>query len=277
VSSPHQTIESTEIEGPFAPEDTTDETFGNSGFYLAPTGSREAQLVRFVFVATRTTRTSLPASEFAHLDFEDDPEADPALAPFLAANLNVPTDGFIAYQARSVASPADLPQARALAVYDHLLETLEYDWAGCTPDRIADLGNLKKACDLRTGTCTEWHGLYVGYLRALGVPAQFCFGFNIPTKAPEGPIPGYHCWAELMMPRAGWFPVDVTEAWKAPEDREFYFGSLDCNRIQFHVGRDLILRPRQSASVVDKWIFGHAELGGKAFQLEQLAFSYRDL
>ncbi len=277
LSSEFQSIDSVEVDAPVPTTPARDEVFGDQGFYFEAPPSRDLQAASFRYAVTRRRRTSLPVSEFQHLDYEPGIQQRPDLAVCLAPNLNVPTDGFIAQQARGISSPSETPSTRARAVFDHLLATLDYDWAGCTPDRIADLGNLKMACDLRKGTCTEWHGLYVGYLRVLGVPAQFSFGFNVPTKAPAGIIAGYHCWAEVFMPRAEWFPVDVSEAFKHPDQREAYFGGLDCNRVEFHRGRDLRLTPKPAAACVDKWIFGHAEMSGDPLPFDRLSFRYEDL
>lgn len=276
VTDEYQVVESETVEAPFPLTPTSDDAFSNQGFYMEPSASDAARMLSFSYVIERKQRRAVPVAEFATRDFDHDVTTDEKLAPYLEGNLNVPIEGFISYQARSVASPSDYPAVRARRLFDHLIETLDYDWAGCTPDRIADLGNLKQACDLRSGTCTEFHGLYVGYLRALGVPAQFAFGFNVPAGATAGPIAGYHCWSEVLLPKAGWFPVDVSEAWKQPENRDFYFGALDANRVQFHVGRDLWMSPLQDGPPIDKWIFGHAERDGEPFHLD-VSFSFEDL
>lgn len=275
-STPYQQLQAAEVRGCSDVAEAAEAQFGNTGYYFEPPPSTEPRTIELEFVITRSMRRSPPPSDIATADYTDNELREHEGGPYLAANLNVPIDGFIAYQARSVSSLSDYPIERARHVFDHLIETLDYDWAGCTPDRIADLGNLKKACDLRTGTCTEFHGLYVGYLRALGVPAQFSFGFNIPQDKTRGPILGYHCWAEVLLPRIGWFPVDVSEGWKQPEVRDFYFGGLDCHRVEFHVGRDLALVPAQAGPPVDKWIFGHAERNGVPFPLD-VSFRFEDI
>lgn len=274
-STPYQEVVRSEVRAPFDLAEASDARFGNRGFYVEPGPAGEPRAIEAEFVITRRERRSGSVADIATADY-DARELDGDVGLLLESNLNVPIDGFIKYQARSIASANDYPVDRARKVFDHLLETLDYDWAGCTPDRIAELGNLKKACDLRTGTCTEFHGLYVGYLRALDVPAQFCFGFNVPQDAAAGAIRGYHCWAEVLLPKLGWFPVDVSEAWKQPEIHDFYFGGLDCNRVEFHVGRDLALVPAQAGPPVDKWIFGHAERDGVAFPLD-VSFRFEDV
>lgn len=181
------------------------------------------------------------------------------VADSLAPNRKVPLDRAAAV---AIASPDEPPLIAARKLFDHLIGTLDYDTGGCTPERSDQLGDLVVACDLKRGTCTEFHGLFVSYARSLGIPARFCFGFNVPPKRPSGRIAGYHCWAEVALPDGGWMPVDVSEAWKHPDSRDFYFGSLDCNRIAFNYGRDVNLTPRQHGEPLDKFIFPYAEAGG---------------
>ena len=74
-------------------------------------------------------------------------------------------------------------------------------------------GDIEWACDKRYGNCTDFHALFIGLLRASGIPARFSIGYAIPTGA-GGDIPGYHCWADFYVDGVGWFPVDASEAWK---------------------------------------------------------------
>ncbi|MFZ5894803.1 MAG: transglutaminase-like domain-containing protein [Myxococcota bacterium] len=202
--------------------------------------------------------------------------AEMGVAQFLAADSRVPTDGAFGEEARAIVQGKHLPVDKARAVFEHILQTYAYDSSGCTPEKGDALGDLQVACDLKLGTCTELHGLLVAYLRAAGVPARFAFGFNVPPRA-RGQIAGYHCWAEAYLPHSGWFPIDVSEARKraAGAERDFYFGNLDENRVQFSVGRDVVLSPAQSSGPVDKFIFPHVEVEDRVVTPE-LSFSFED-
>ena len=204
------------------------------------------------------------------------PSTNDQLAGFLRSDRRVRADGSNLERARAIASPDEPPIVIARKIFDHLLETLTYDSAGCTPDRAHGLGDLEAACDLRSGTCTEFHGLFVAFARALGVPARFNFGFNIPRGKSAGRIGGYHCWAEICLPDGTWFPVDVSEAWKRRELADFYFGSLDPNRIAFTYGRDVVLVPPQRAPRIDRFIFPYAEAGEVEVD-PTLTFSFAEL
>jgi hypothetical protein len=45
----------------------------------------------------------------------------------------------------------------------------------------------------------------------------------------------------------GWDPIDISEAEKHPELRDYYFGNLTADRVGFSVGRDLNLVPQQES------------------------------
>jgi len=47
-------------------------------------------------------------------------------------------------------------------------------------------------------------------------------GFPIPDNG-EGQVGGYHCWADYYVEGEGWYPIDISEADKAPEKRDYYF------------------------------------------------------
>jgi transglutaminase-like putative cysteine protease len=183
---------------------------------------------------------------------------------FLLADREVPTDGAVVAKARAVVEAGEPPASACRKVFQHFLKTFEYDSRGCTIDRVSELGNLARMCEIGSGTCTDWHGLFVSWMRSLGVPARFHFGFNIPRDGKQsGTISGYHCWADAWLPEAGWFPVDITEAKKRPEEEARFFGGLDENRVRFTLGRDIALTAAPAQGPIDKFIFPHVEADGR--------------
>lgn len=159
------------------------------------------------------------------------------LQRFLLPDRLVPIDGRIAEEARRVVKNEMAPLAKAKAIYDHVVKTMVYDKSGTGWGR----GDALWACDSRAGNCTDFHSLFIGMARASGIPARFVMGFPIPEEKSEGEIPGYHCWAEFYVDGTGWIPVDASEAWKHPDQKEFFFGNLDENRVAFTLGRDISL------------------------------------
>jgi transglutaminase-like putative cysteine protease len=90
-------------------------------------------------------------------------------------------------------------------------------------------------------------------------------------------VSGYHCWAEAYIKGIGWVPVDASEAAKDPAKREYFFGAHDENRVEFTLGRDLILNPKQAGEPLNYFIYPYAEIDGKAFASIDKSFAYRDL
>ena len=252
----YQRVMSTDISSPVQLAPAEDPVHGNHILHGMMPSSSEEQTISMRYEIERFLRCDPSLNPTSHVERLS--EAD--LASFLAPDSHVPVDGPVVEEAVQKISTSAPPRERARQIFENLLATLDYDSAGCTPERADQLGNLVVACDMKRGTCTEFHGLFVAHARALKLPARFAFGFNIPRKA-EGYIAGYHCWAEVFLPDIGWFPVDVSEAWKRqdPEERSFYFGNLDPNRVQFTTGRDVSLVPLQRTGPVDKFIFPHAE------------------
>ena len=104
----------------------------------------------------------------------------------------------------------DLEKARA--IYEHVVSTVTYDKTGQGWGR----GDIYYACDARRGNCTDFHAVFIGYCRAVGIPARFSIGFPLPPERGAAEVKGYHCWAEFFTPETGWVPVDASEAAKNP-------------------------------------------------------------
>jgi transglutaminase-like putative cysteine protease len=235
-----------------------DERHGNESAYLAVEPSDVATTIDTSCEAIRHRRLAPTAgSQSTH----GEPSAED-----LRADSRVPITGRVVEKAMALIRPGDSPRDRAQRIFQYVVDTFEYDPRGCTFERHHALGDLEQACDLRLGTCTELHGIFVSCARAAQIPARFIFGFNIPDST-AGHIRGYHCWSEIFLPELGWTPVDVSEARKRDPgvDREFYFGNLDASRIQFTVGRDVVLSPPQQGPPLDRFIFPHAESAGAPF------------
>ena len=199
---------------------------------------------------------------------------DPDMARWLQPDRLVPIDGKIRQWAQEVVDAAgaktDLEKARA--IYNHVVSTVKYDKTGQGWGR----GDIFYACDARRGNCTDFHAIFIGYARAVGIPARFAIGFPLPADRGAGQVSGYHCWAEFYLKGVGWVPVDASEAAKNPSKREYFFGAHDENRVEFTVGRDLTLKPKQQGEPLNYLIYPYAEIDGKPFASVERSFSYRD-
>ena len=217
-------------------------------------------------------------SENLRKDFPDLKQAavrtiDPHLGMYLGPDKLVPIDDQVISWARDVIKDKETDLEKAKAIYDHTATTLTYDRSGEGWGR----GDLLYACDVKRGNCTDFHSVFIGLCRAVEIPARFIIGVPLPAKRGEGEIRGYHCWAEFYLTGYGWIPVDVSEASKRPEKQDYFFGANDENRVQFSIGRDIVLRPRQQSDPLNYFIYPHAEADGKPVEAIRCVFRYRDI
>ncbi len=196
------------------------------------------------------------------------------LARFSEADALVPIKGRLAdlasEQVRS--AHANTPIQKARAIYDYIFSTMRYDKTGTGWGR----GDSEWACDAKHGNCTDFHSLFASMARAQGIPTRFAIGFSIPMNKPSGDISGYHCWADFYTDRH-WVPIDISEAWKAQDKKDYYFGTHDANRIQFSVGRDIVLVPAQKGKPLNYFVYPYVEVNGLEHANVREDFSFEDL
>ena len=72
--------------------------------------------------------------------------------------------------------------------------------------------------------------------------------------------------------------MDISEADKAPEKTEYFFGNICQNRFSMSSGRDLVLEPKQQGGPVNFFIYPYLEVDGKpgGAQVEK-TFRFRNL
>jgi transglutaminase-like putative cysteine protease len=191
----------------------------------------------------------------------------------LAPDALVPTTGLPAELAAKVTEGKTSTLDKARAIYDYVFSTMRYDKTGTGWGR----GDVLYACDAKKGNCTDFHSLFIAMARSQGIPSRFEIGFPIPADKNSAEVPGYHCWAEFFDPQHGWIPVDISEAWKHPEKKDYFFGAHDDNRVQFTVGRDLELNPKQSGRALNYFIYPYVEVAGKEYPNVSDAFSFSDV
>jgi transglutaminase-like putative cysteine protease len=271
--SPFQKITGMQIDSPFPYEIHTAQ-YGNRVLHISLQNPQQSSLnVSMRFTTARqehiqerlSQTTAKPVTEARDFD----------MARWLQPDRLVPIDGDIKKWAQEVVDKAgarsDLEKTRA--IYNHIVATVKYDKSGQGWGR----GDIYFACDARRGNCTDFHAIFIGYCRALKIPARFAIGFPLPTDRGAGQISGYHCWAESYIKGIGWVPVDASEAAKNPDKRQYFFGAHDENRVEFSIGRDLLLNPKQSGEPLNYFIYPYAEVDGKAYASIDQSFAYRDL
>lgn len=200
-----------------------------------------------------------------------DPLDKLALQRHLQPDSLVPITGRIAAEARAVVAGVSEPARQARLLYDHIINTMIYDKSGKGWGR----GDAVYACNVRRGNCSDFHSLFIGQARALGIPSRFIMGLPLPANARRGRIGGYHCWAEFYVSGRGWIPIDASEANRFPDKREIFFGSLDEHRVAFSVGRDIGL-PEAKAGPVNFAIYPHVEVQGRVHENVATSFFFED-
>ena len=272
-SDAYQEIRDLKIESPFPYATHRDSEYGNEYVYLEVPAAKSslAAEVRVHFQAARQEHHVVVEGTPNVTNSEDLEAHAENLKRFLEPDRRVPLAGTIAELSAQETHGIQEPMAKARAIYDYVLATMRYDKSGTGWGN----GDAIWACTAKRGNCTDFHSLFIGMMRAAGIPARFEIGFSLPEEQHAGAIAGYHCWAEFYLPRYGWIPVDASEGWKHPEKRNYFFGTHDDNRVQFTVGRDIRLDPAQRGEPLNYFIYPYAEADGKPLALES-KFSFQD-
>ncbi|HMB94798.1 MAG TPA: transglutaminase-like domain-containing protein [Tepidisphaeraceae bacterium] len=192
---------------------------------------------------------------------------------YLKPDNRVPVGG----KAMTLIADKQLPQDQ-IALARLLYDTVDAHMIYSKPKDKPGWGNGDSnwACDSGFGNCTDFHSLFISLARAENIPAKFEIGFSIPEKHGEGEISGYHCWAFFKPQDRGWIPVDISEASKHPEMKEYYFGHLTADRITFTTGRDLTLVPKQDGAALNYFVYPYVEVVGKPYTKIEKKFTFND-
>ena len=270
----YQNIENLQIESAVVHTEGHDPVYHNPFSLFEPTQAQvESGFDATVrFVATRREHKVDLISTSAKVAPKN-PASESDLERYLEPDKMVPLNGVISELAAQQTAGLTDPLAKARHIYDFVVATMRYDKSGEGWGR----GDAVWACSSKRGNCTDFHSLLIGMMRSSGIPARFEIGFPLPDGKTEGEIPGYHCWAEFYLNGTGWIPVDASEAWKHPAQRDYFFGAHDVNRIFFTYGRDLRLSSEQKGDPLNYFIYPYAELNGKPLTGLQTHFSFKDL
>ena len=147
--------------------------------------------------------------------------------------------------------------SKARAIYDYVIDHMAYDkvtpgWGN---------GDTLRACTLGKGNCTDFSAVHFT-----------CSGRRNPGPIQDG-LPDPRC-ATRGADR--WIPLldGILVAWhrlgaggcfgglEEPDRRDFYFGGLDPNRIQFSLGRDVRL-PGMKQDALNYFFAPYGEIDGK--------------
>jgi transglutaminase-like putative cysteine protease len=175
--------------------------------------------------------------------------------------------------ARHLRLERDPPIRAARKIYDWLIAEFTYNYKAPGAGR----GDVRWACDAKTGDCSDYHSMFIALCRGQGIQADHEFGFPIRTQDREGKIASYHCWARFYVAGVGWIPIDASEADKHPELREYNFGSLTADLMKFTHGRDITLVPPQAGPPLNCFVEPYVEVDGKPNEGVRLMVHFKDL
>lgn len=272
TSDQNQTVALKKVSSRVPTRVTREREYGNRMLF-AEIGNPRKETISFR-LEYEVTRREYTKGDFASLmRYNHEPTTAPvALKRFLEPDRLVPVDGRMTALAQENTSGKQGAVEKARALYDFVFQTMRYDRSGEGWGR----GDSLWACDAKRGNCTDFHSFFISMARAEKIPARFEIGFPLPPDAREGEIPGYHCWAEFYVKGAGWIPVDISEAWKDKSKHEYFFGTVDANRVQLSVGRDLTLEPRQDGAPINYFVYPYVEVDGKPYDKLVKRFTFRE-
>jgi transglutaminase-like putative cysteine protease len=271
-SDSNQQVQLKHVSSSILLQKTKESEYGNAMFYQKVKQPKDPLAFRLDYQVTRSPFTQGGLQDL--MAYNRDSDTAPAtLARFLQPDKLVPINDKFRQMAAEITQGKTGDVEKAYAIYDYVFHNLRYDKTGTGWGR----GDAMWACDSKHGNCTDFHSLFIALMRAEKIPARFEIGFPLPEGKSEADIPGYHCWAEFYLDGRGWVPVDISEAWKNPSKHDFFFGSLDANRVQFSIGRDLALNPPQDGEALNYFVYPYVELDGKPDLHVSTHFSFRDL
>jgi len=269
-TGPDQTVRLVDTTAPVKLSMARESEYGNEIAY-AEISNPKAEPMTFTMVY-EVTRKEFSRGDYVQLERKDSkPQVVAAsMKRYTMPDELIPTDGTIKELADKVTRSQVGTVAKAKAAYDYLFSTMKYDKSGTGWGR----GDAVWACDAKRGNCTDFHSPFIGMMRADGIPAKFDIGFPLPEDKTSGDIPGYHCWAEFYSKNIGWIPVDISEAWKAQQKRDYFFGTIDANRVKFSAGRDITLSPKQDGPPLNYFVYPYIEVDGKPYDKLETKFSF---
>ncbi len=268
-----QTVENVTIARPQGGQIRIDPVYGNRIFHKRFGGSSKGNAALGAELVFRVTRREVVVDAAKSLKHPKYIEPSEDLAVYLAPNALIPIDGRVADIARQLDLRKNKPLEAAHKVYDHLIDTMTYNWLA----KGAGRGDVLWACDSHTGDCTDYHSTFLALCRATGIPADHQFGFPLPVDRDEGKNLHFHCWARFWAGETGWVPVDISEVDKHPELRQYNFGSLRVNQLKLSHGRDVTLVPSQQGPPLNIFVFPYVEVDGKPHESVKWTASFRDV
>ena len=218
------------------------------------------------------------------------------LATYLKPTELMPTDGIVRDTALEITKRARTDVDKARAVYEWVVENTERN----PKTRGCGVGDIKAMLESKAlnGKCADLNALFVGLVRAAGVPARDVYGVRVADS-----VRGYrslgkagditkaqHCRAEFYAHGIGWIPVDPADVRKVileekpgltltddvvKEARTMLWGGWEGNWLGYNYAHDVRL-PGSSKAAVPFLMYPQAENAqGRLDSLDAENFRYR--
>ena len=121
----------------------------------------------------------------------------------------------------------------------------------------------------KRGRCDDFHALFRTMMIRKSIPVRWEQGIPLPYPSAltssgklEGDCTAAHCWVRFYIGNDQWVPVDISEADKREDLKDYFFGTLSPNRFKVSTGRNIILDPRQGGEPLNTFPFTHGESNG---------------
>ncbi|MGA0560831.1 transglutaminase-like domain-containing protein [Ancylobacter sp. VNQ12] len=264
-----------------------------------------AQMLHLTWAEGEKAPTVEITSTFATRDRATDLSKPGTVAPlsaedralFLAPTDLVPLDGIVKATSDKITADKTSDVEKARAIYEWVVENTYRNAAtrGCGTGDVASLlqsGNLG-------GKCADLNALYVGLVRAAGIPARDLYGIRVAPSAfgykslgANSPTisKAQHCRAEVWLDGFGWVATDPADVRKvvleeppgknAMDDakvlaaRKALFGSWEGNWLAYNDGHDIAL-PGSSGPKLGFLMYPQAEVASLRHDcLDPDAFKY---
>lgn len=251
-SDQEQDITQLSIDSPVAFHINTERHFGNKMIHAGPIGLKKGDKIGLVYKIRRKTTGTL---------FDKDKDTKKHLALTEREQWDSNITRFADNAIGQEKSPFEIGRKIYHALVDHL--TYDKNIPGC------GLGISITTFAHRGGRCDDFHALFRTMMIYKGVPVKWEQGIPLPYPSEsiksgqmEGDCTAAHCWVRFYIGEGQWVPVDVSEADKREDLRDFFFGNLSPNRFKVSTGRNIILNPPQGGDPLNTFPFAHGETDG---------------
>ena len=220
------------------------------------------------------------------------------LKSFTAPTDLMPTDGIVRETALDITKGKSTDFDKTKAVYDWILANTyrEPKVRGC------GVGDIKAMLETKNfgGKCADLNGLFVGLVRAAGVPARDVYGIRVAPSAfgykslgagSANISKAQHCRAEVFLKDYGWVAMDPADVAKAAreETSEFLkidhpliaavrpklFGGWEGNWVAFNTAHDVALPNTTKGGKIGFLMYPQAETAqGRRDSLDPDTFKY---